>query len=78
MRGSWFEIAESALGLTLLVVLVIKILADGFTFTMCGVSGTSSMFFILTGQRLIKVLVDSGARVRGHTTSRTYFYYFFL
>jgi len=33
VRGSWFDIAESAFGLTLLVEFVIKIVADGFFFT---------------------------------------------
>ena len=33
VRGSWFDIAESAFGLTLLVEFVIKIIADGFAFT---------------------------------------------
>ena len=33
IRGSWFDIAESAFGLTLLVEFVIKIIADGFVFT---------------------------------------------
>ena len=33
VRGSWFDIAESAFGLTLLVEFVIKIIADGFIFT---------------------------------------------
>jgi hypothetical protein len=33
IRGSWFDIAESAFGLTLLVEFLIKIVADGFLFT---------------------------------------------
>lgn len=33
VRGSWFDMAESAFGLTLLVEFVIKIIADGFVFT---------------------------------------------
>jgi voltage-dependent calcium channel len=33
MRGSWFDIAESVFGLTLVVEFVIKIIADGFLFT---------------------------------------------
>ncbi|KZT30145.1 hypothetical protein NEOLEDRAFT_1238275 [Neolentinus lepideus HHB14362 ss-1] len=33
IRGSWFDIAETALGLTLLVEFIIKIVADGFLFT---------------------------------------------
>ncbi len=33
MRGSWFDIAESVFGLTLVVEFIIKIIADGFLFT---------------------------------------------
>jgi hypothetical protein len=33
VRGSWFDIAESAFGLTLLMEFVIKVVADGFMFT---------------------------------------------
>jgi hypothetical protein len=33
VRGSWFDIAESAFGLTLLMESVIKVVADGFMFT---------------------------------------------
>ncbi|KAH9024879.1 Ion transport protein-domain-containing protein, partial [Lactarius pseudohatsudake] len=33
VRGSWFDIAESAFGLTLLMEFVIKVIADGFMFT---------------------------------------------
>ena len=33
VRGSWFDIAESAFGLTLLMEFVIKVVADGFIFT---------------------------------------------
>ena len=33
MRGSWFDIAESVFGLTLVLEFVIKIIADGFLFT---------------------------------------------
>ncbi|TFK51284.1 hypothetical protein OE88DRAFT_1800091 [Heliocybe sulcata] len=33
IRGSWFDIAETALGMTLLIDFVIKIVADGFIFT---------------------------------------------
>ncbi len=33
VRGSWFDVAESAFGLTLLVEFVIKVIADGFVFT---------------------------------------------
>jgi voltage-dependent calcium channel len=33
VRGSWFDIAESAFGLTLTVEFMIKIVADGFVFT---------------------------------------------
>src|SRR6266576_1485149 len=33
MRGSWFDIAESVFGLTLVVEFVVKIIADGFSFT---------------------------------------------
>lgn len=33
VRGSWFDIAESAFGLTLLMEFVIKVIADGFIFT---------------------------------------------
>ncbi|KAF8465445.1 Ion transport protein-domain-containing protein, partial [Russula ochroleuca] len=33
VRGSWFDIAESVFGLTLVVEFIIKIIADGFLFT---------------------------------------------
>lgn len=33
IRGSWFDVAESGFGLTLLVEFVIKVVADGFLFT---------------------------------------------
>ena len=33
VRGSWFDIAESTFGLTLLMEFVIKVIADGFMFT---------------------------------------------
>ncbi|KAI0247528.1 Ion transport protein-domain-containing protein [Lactifluus subvellereus] len=33
VRGSWFDIAESAFGLTLMVEFIIKVVADGFLFT---------------------------------------------
>lgn len=33
IRGSWFDIAETALGLTLLVEFLVKVVADGFVFT---------------------------------------------
>jgi voltage-dependent calcium channel len=33
VRGSWFDVAESAFGIALLVEFVIKIVADGFFFT---------------------------------------------
>jgi hypothetical protein len=33
VRGSWFDVAESAFGLTLVVEFIIKIIADGFSFT---------------------------------------------
>ncbi|KAA1473328.1 hypothetical protein DENSPDRAFT_779605 [Dentipellis sp. KUC8613] len=33
VRGSWFDIAESAFGLMLVVEFIIKIIADGFAFT---------------------------------------------
>ncbi|KAH8980165.1 Ion transport protein-domain-containing protein [Lactarius hatsudake] len=33
VRGSWFDIAESTFGLTLLMEFVIKVVADGFMFT---------------------------------------------
>ncbi|KAJ3558247.1 hypothetical protein NM688_g1042 [Phlebia brevispora] len=33
IRGSWFDIAETAFGFTLFVEFVIKIIADGFVFT---------------------------------------------
>ncbi|KAI9433175.1 Ion transport protein-domain-containing protein [Lactarius indigo] len=33
VRGSWFDMAESAFGLTLLMEFVIKVVADGFSFT---------------------------------------------
>lgn len=33
VRGAWFDIAESAFGLTLLLEFFIKVLADGFIFT---------------------------------------------
>lgn len=33
MRGSWFDIAETAFGLSLFVEFLIKIIADGFVFT---------------------------------------------
>jgi voltage-dependent calcium channel len=33
IRGSWFDVAELAFGLTLLVEFIIKIVADGFLFT---------------------------------------------
>ena len=33
VRGSWFDVAESAFGLTLLMEFVIKVIADGFIFT---------------------------------------------
>lgn len=33
VRGSWFDVAEAAFGLTLLVEFLIKIVADGFLFT---------------------------------------------
>ena len=33
VRGSWFDVAESAFGLTLLLEFVIKVVADGFVFT---------------------------------------------
>ncbi|KAI9461510.1 Ion transport protein-domain-containing protein [Russula earlei] len=33
VRGSWFDVAESVFGLTLLVEFIIKIVADGFLFT---------------------------------------------
>jgi len=32
-RGAWFDVAETAFGLTLLVEFLIKIIADGFAFT---------------------------------------------
>jgi hypothetical protein len=33
IRGSWFDVAESVFGLTLLVEFIIKVIADGFLFT---------------------------------------------
>jgi hypothetical protein len=33
VRGSWFDIAESAFGLTLLMEFIIKVVVDGFMFT---------------------------------------------
>jgi voltage-dependent calcium channel len=33
VRGSWFDIAESVFGLTLVVEFIIKVVADGFLFT---------------------------------------------